>query len=590
MPLLLQSPGMFLCGGKGSSAAKGPPRSPGPHLGTLGPHLAAHHHHQQSFQVVMALSFSCENLRNHLEDSLASPLRQRTVSATNTNSVTGAAAPTATTINTTTGSAVATSAGAPVTNLAVPPTTAEDAEQRILILDCRPFLAHSERRIGGSVNVHCPAILRRRLGNRLPLRTVIPDREVRDRLLAGLYSPVVLYEEATCTPGSQQQQDSMAAFVARCLQNEAGVSSVYILEGGFQQFWQHYPHLCVSGPVTCGSGQGVHPLGLNHAPRSPPAGLAGHAGHNHLWPPTLSPLGALSRSSSSPALAQAANGLGPINSHSNNHNGHVPHASTLPWYQQEQQDPVEILPHLFLGSEYHASNKATLQRLKITALLNVSHNCPNHFEDVFRYMAIPVEDSTSEDIGVWFRRAIEFINDVKASGGKVLVHCHAGISRSATICMAYLMATLRLRMEDAYEHVKSRRKIISPNFSFMGQLLSFESQVFSPRGGTVTSHIGSQSIVSQRSPRSPLTSLPTMCNNNNSTGSSPSPRPLASPKTPSERGGTSGTGHVTTAFDFSISPSTLASLVNGTSNGGNTSPSSTPSPTTPLCPSSPYSP
>lgn len=133
--------------------------------------------------------------------------------------------------------------------------------------------------------------------------------------------------------------------------------------GGFQQFWQHYPHLCVSGPVTCGSGQGVHPLGLNHAPRSPPAGLAGHAGHNHLWPPTLSPLGALSRSSSSPALAQAANGLGPINSHSNNHNGHVPHASTLPWYQQEQQDPVEILPHLFLGSEYHASNKATLQRL-----------------------------------------------------------------------------------------------------------------------------------------------------------------------------------------------------------------------------------
>ena len=62
--------------------------------------------------------------------------------------------------------------------------------------------------------------------------------------------------------------------------------------------------------------------------------------------------------------------------------------------------------------------------------------------------------------------------------GKVLVHCHAGISRSATICMAYLMATRKLRMEEAYEFVKTRRRVVSPNFNFMGQLLNFESRVF----------------------------------------------------------------------------------------------------------------
>lgn len=59
----------------------------------------------------------------------------------------------------------------------------------------------------------------------------------------------------------------------------------------------------------------------------------------------------------------------------------------------------------------------------------------------------------------------------------MLVHCQAGISRSATICLAYLMMKQRVRLEEAFEFVKQRRSVISPNFSFMGQLLQFESQV-----------------------------------------------------------------------------------------------------------------
>lgn len=66
---------------------------------------------------------------------------------------------------------------------------------------------------------------------------------------------------------------------------------------------------------------------------------------------------------------------------------------------------------------------------------------------------------------------------VKECRGRVLVHCQAGISRSATICLAYLMMKKRVRLEEAFEFVKQRRSIISPNFSFMGQLLQFESQV-----------------------------------------------------------------------------------------------------------------
>lgn len=68
-------------------------------------------------------------------------------------------------------------------------------------------------------------------------------------------------------------------------------------------------------------------------------------------------------------------------------------------------------------------------------------------------------------------------DSVKQNGGRVLVHCQAGISRSATICLAYLMHTQRVKLDEAFDFVKQRRQVISPNLAFMGQLLQFETDV-----------------------------------------------------------------------------------------------------------------
>lgn len=56
----------------------------------------------------------------------------------------------------------------------------------------------------------------------------------------------------------------------------------------------------------------------------------------------------------------------------------------------------------------------------------------------------------------------------------ILVHCLAGISRSVTVTVAYLMQRLHLSLNDAYDFVKRKKSNISPNFNFMGQLLDFE--------------------------------------------------------------------------------------------------------------------
>ncbi|XP_048802150.1 dual specificity protein phosphatase 5 isoform X2 [Lagopus muta] len=145
----------------------------------------------------------------------------------------------------------------------------------------------------------------------------------------------------------------------------------------------------------------------------------------------------------------------------------------------DQGGPVEILPFLYLGSAYHASKCEFLANLHITALLNVSRKSSESFQDQYCYKWIPVEDSHTADISSHFQEAIDFIDYVRRAGGKILVHCEAGISRSPTICMAYLMKTKKLRLEEAFDYIKQRRSLISPNFGFMGQLLQYESEILS---------------------------------------------------------------------------------------------------------------
>ncbi|CAF1617735.1 unnamed protein product [Adineta ricciae] len=60
------------------------------------------------------------------------------------------------------------------------------------------------------------------------------------------------------------------------------------------------------------------------------------------------------------------------------------------------------------------------------------------------------------------------------SNGKVLVHCSAGISRSPTLVLAYLMKKKRWTLDEAFEKMRKLRRIVDPNVSFIIQLREWE--------------------------------------------------------------------------------------------------------------------
>ena len=70
-----------------------------------------------------------------------------------------------------------------------------------------------------------------------------------------------------------------------------------------------------------------------------------------------------------------------------------------------------------------------------------------------------------------------FSDEARNSGVGVLVHCLAGVSRSVTITVAYLMFKEKLSLEAAYEYVRVKKSNIAPNFNFMGQLQDFQVQL-----------------------------------------------------------------------------------------------------------------
>lgn len=152
----------------------------------------------------------------------------------------------------------------------------------------------------------------------------------------------------------------------------------------------------------------------------------------------------------------------------------------------DDETPSMICERLFLGSAPDARNLDKLQRHGIKYVLNMtgSTSYSTEFFAVSGHphvilLALDAHDVDDYDISAHFPVALNFIHkSLQAGDGAVLVHCAAGVSRSAVIVAAYLMVAHQISAAEATLRVHQVRACVCPNLGFLRQLLRFERMGF----------------------------------------------------------------------------------------------------------------
>jgi len=140
-------------------------------------------------------------------------------------------------------------------------------------------------------------------------------------------------------------------------------------------------------------------------------------------------------------------------------------------FTYQQKLISEILENkLYLTDMFAANDKGLLINRNIKGIISLGG-----FEEQVYYIHhdgiehhyVYIDDDEDEPISEHFKECVDFIDSID---GAVLVHCYAGISRSATIVIAYLMIKRGMVYEEAIRFVQKKRSFICPNKGFLKEL------------------------------------------------------------------------------------------------------------------------
>ncbi|WVQ94444.1 hypothetical protein IAU59_001523 [Kwoniella sp. CBS 9459] len=169
------------------------------------------------------------------------------------------------------------------------------------------------------------------------------------------------------------------------------------------------------------------------------------------------------------------------------------------WFEDRRFDgfPSRILPFLYLGNLEHADNAAMLRAIGISHVVSVGESLVSvehqgqanpHGNSLYAHACAhqihvldltDVRDDGNDPLRPVIARACAWIEQARRDGGTVLVHCRVGVSRSASIVIAYLMQFERMGLMEAYMMCRARRLnvLIQPNLRFFHELFGWEVEL-----------------------------------------------------------------------------------------------------------------
>lgn len=137
-----------------------------------------------------------------------------------------------------------------------------------------------------------------------------------------------------------------------------------------------------------------------------------------------------------------------------------------------------IIDNIFLGDWFDSINEWKLKYNDIKCILTLNENNVHTEANKkmfarlgIRYKYIRIQDSLDANILPHVDSSIRFL---KGCDSNVLVHCSAGVSRSVSIVVAYLMREKNMSYDKAIDYVRKRRPVANPNRSFVQQLKTLQ--------------------------------------------------------------------------------------------------------------------
>jgi len=115
---------------------------------------------------------------------------------------------------------------------------------------------------------------------------------------------------------------------------------------------------------------------------------------------------------------------------------------------------------------------------KISHIVNATSEVPSLLIPGVETRKLWLEDKNETKIFHHLDLIADLIHSVRGRNGRVLVHCVAGVSRSATLCLAYLMKYEGKSLREAYDFLASVRPMVRPNLGFWKALIDFEQILY----------------------------------------------------------------------------------------------------------------